>query len=741
MLHTMNYTKWLRYVLIGGLFLSLLIPFIIANGGLFPNMFFPFITGKNFAFRILTELMLGAYVLLALREPRYRPRFSWVFAALCGFVLWAGIATIFSVDPVKSFWSNFERMEGYVTVLHLLAYFFIASAVLTADKLWTPFFRASVAASVAMSGYGLLQLVGKIGIDQGSTRLDGTLGNAIYLAVYMLFNIFFALILLYRDRDNKTLRWLYAAAIALDAFVLFGTETRGTILGLVGGLAVACLYLVYELRRDARWDRLRRAALGGLAALVIIVGGFIAVKNTSFVQHSPALGRLASISFEDQTTKARFMIWHMAWDGFKDKPVFGWGQENFNFVFNKYYNPGMYGQEQWFDRAHDAFLDWLTAAGAPGFLLFLSLFAAAGAAIWRSRELEVPERALLLGLLAGFAFHELFVFDNIVSNLQFFALLALAHGLSQREVPARVWLARPLSEQGMSIAAPIVIAAVLAGAWWFNAGGIANAQTLITAIETVNPQTGGPADLQNNLAAFKTVLAGAPLGRQEAVEQLLQFAPQVAQSNASPALKQDFYATAVSAIEAMTAERRGDARLELFFGSFLDQFGQYAEGLKHLELAHQASPAKQQILFEMGVNNLLRSGNSAQALEVLGEAYNLDTEYDAARLYYAMALYENGRSADADALIMARYGTLSPADNGVVQMYFNSKQYSRAEASLEELVKQDPLSGQSWTELAAVHYASGDIPGAISALKRGETANPALAAQFDGLIKQVQSGK
>jgi len=62
------------------------------------NMFFPFITGKKLVFRIIVELLAGAYILLALREPKYRPRASTLMWAVCAFVVWMGVATIVSVD-------------------------------------------------------------------------------------------------------------------------------------------------------------------------------------------------------------------------------------------------------------------------------------------------------------------------------------------------------------------------------------------------------------------------------------------------------------------------------------------------------------------------------------------------------------------------------------------------------------------------------------------------------------------
>src|SRR6185503_2743161 len=97
----MSYTRVLRWVLLLGSALIFFIPFIIADGGAgyqqtanfyipFSNMFFPFITGKNFAFRIVVEVLFAAYVLLALREPKYRPRSSHVMWALGLFVVWLG---------------------------------------------------------------------------------------------------------------------------------------------------------------------------------------------------------------------------------------------------------------------------------------------------------------------------------------------------------------------------------------------------------------------------------------------------------------------------------------------------------------------------------------------------------------------------------------------------------------------------------------------------------------------------
>src|SRR5205823_3269077 len=113
---------------------------------------------------------------------------------------------------------------------------------------------------------------------------------------------------------------------ALETIVLFYTETRGAILGLLVGVAVsATLALIYMRGRG------RTVAGATLGVLLVLVGGFYAMRHTSFVQNDVALTRVASI-FSPGVLQVRFEIWHVAFEGFLERPVVGWGQEGFNYV-------------------------------------------------------------------------------------------------------------------------------------------------------------------------------------------------------------------------------------------------------------------------------------------------------------------------------------------------------------------------------------------------------------------------
>src|SRR3989344_5477128 len=335
-----------------GVFLVPFVPLIVAS-----PLFFPFITGKNFAFRIIVEVIFACWLMLALREPSFRPKRSLFLWSVGAFLAVVFLADIFGEGPFKAFWSNFERMEGYITLLHLGAYFLVASSLLNTEKLWHRFFATSVGVSAFLGIYGILQLAGKIVINQGGARLDGTFGNAAYFAGYMLFHIFITIFLIFRHRVSIPFKWLYVGAILLQVTTLYYTATRGAGLGLVGGLLLALL-LVAIFEKQNR--RLRLYVGTSLIVLFLLVGGLYAARESAFVKGNSTLNRFASISLEK--AGPRFMVWGMAWEGFKERPILGWGQEGFNYVFNKYYNPNMWRQEQWFDRTHNIFFDWLIAA-------------------------------------------------------------------------------------------------------------------------------------------------------------------------------------------------------------------------------------------------------------------------------------------------------------------------------------------------------------------------------------------
>ena len=740
----MKYTTALKWILLIGIAAVPFITFIVAgNFPFIPPMFFPYITGKNFVFRILVELLLLAYVILALKEPKYRPHSSLLMWAALAFVVWMGAATFFSVDGVKSFWSNFERMDGYVTVLHTFIFFVITGAVLTAEKWWNVFFRVSVVAGTLQGFYALSQLLNWFGLtpsSQSGIRVDTTFGNAIYVAVFMLFTIFITLYLLIKDRRFVWLQSVYGVALVLQGIALFYSQTRGATLGVLGGLVIAAVYIGLRAR-EPQWKVIRVWSLGLLGGLVLLAGVFIAFKDSSFVRTSPTLNRIASISLSDKTTQSRFTLWFdMALPGALEKPVFGWGQENFNYVFNKYYVPSMYGQEQWFDRTHNEFFDWLISGGFPAFIIYILFFLFAACALIRS-ELSVPEQAVFLGLLGAYGFSNLTVFHDLLSFVFFFVILAFLHGHSWNPLPRAMIWHKTGDDRMIAIVAPIAAVIILGGVWMLNAPGLTRAQTLILALSNNNPATGAAFSPEDRIASFKTALSQGDLGTQETIEQLFQFASNgiATASGISPQLKQEAYTFTHATGEGLLKARPDDARLELFMSVFLAQFGRYDESIQHLIKASELSPKKQQILFQLG-NTYLQKGDTAQAVAAFKKAFELDTTYENARALYASSLYYAGDKSGADKVLIEGFGTVLYDNDQLLQIYGNTKQFDRVVGIWKSRVEKNPKDANIHLGLASAYFAAGNGAQTIEELKKVAELNPEMAAQAQSLISQIQSG-
>jgi tetratricopeptide (TPR) repeat protein/O-antigen ligase len=734
--------KTLRWVVIGGAFLLPFVVTFVAN-----SLFFPYITGKNFAFRLIVEVMAGAWLALALVNPAYRPKRSWILGALSLFVLILAVADAMGVVPFKSFWSNFERMDGWITLVHLLVYTVIAASVINTEKLWKWLWWTTLGVSVYLAVYGLLQLAGVTTLGQGGSaglgaRIDATLGNPIYFAVYMLFHIFIAAMLwaqswAARARGTRLAPSLaYGFIIVVETLALFFTGTRGTMLGLIGGALLAAV--LYALVRGS-WRV--RGAVAGIFALVVLAGfGVYGARDSAFVQDVGFLSRLATISISDPTIKARFLNMGIAWEGVKERPLLGWGQENYAIVFDKHFDPRMYGQEDWFDRVHNSIFDWWIAGGTLGLLAYLSIFLAALWALWRplfirneQETFSVAERSILTGLLAGYFVHNLTVFDNVTSYILFGTVLAY---IVWRDTAARGVAAvvrREVLARGTLPYVALACAVLTVGiAWWANATALAQNRALIAAI---SPQEEGVA---KNLELFKDTIFYGSYGTQEAREQLAQGAARLASvESVSLADKQAFYTLAVEEVEAQAKASPLDARPRVFVGVVHRAYGNYDAAEQAFVRAEELSPGKQTILFQLG-DTLLLSGKPEQALAAYREAYEAAPQFTDVRLRYAAAAIRAGYADLADELLEPLIESGEAADQYVLTAYASQSNFQPAIRIWQARVAAQPHDIQAFATLASLYYEIGDHVSARRVLEEGKAANPDAAAQFDSLLSQLQ---
>lgn len=760
-MNILNIETLLRRITLVSIFIVPFLAFLVPN-----SLFFPFITGKNFAFRILVDVMFFSWALLAYYRAEYRPKFSLVMVALASFVAIVFVADIFGANPYRSFWSNYERMEGFVGLIHLFGYFLAAGSVLSTEKLWTRFFHTVIFTSVIMVFYGLLQLGGTVEINQSVSRLDGTFGNAAYLAVYMLFSIFFTALLFVRHKGSASVRWAYGVIMFLQALILYHTATRGVIIGLGAGIAVSAVLVLLFAKKHRR---VRMAAFGAVGALILIVSSLAIFRDAPFIKKNETLNRVASLSLSEALKNPRFMVWGMAIDGFKERPILGWGQENFNLVFNKYYDPKMHGQEQWFDRAHNIFFDWLIAGGILGLLGYLFLFIAAFFLVWREKDAKqdanaswfvrcknslknyfagesadhVLEASLFSGLLVAYFINNIFVFDNLFSYIFFFSLLAYLHyrhteskntSNTPKQAAAKT---RPAPSQKLpfgplSITASLVLVAVM---YFVNLKPLFANQALIDGI---SPH--GNTFTKENIQAFKTALGYASFGNGELREQILQSALRVKDSSVDPALRQEMFDLAKSEMLLQTKDAPEDARYEVFTGMLFFQYGQNDEALAHYTRAHELSPKKQTIDFNL-ILSYINARRIDEAYNLAKEAYELEPAFQEAAKFYAIAALYKGDEQFANDLLAKTYGTELYYDEMLVNVYAQLQKFDKITEVLQKRLTEGGDDPQTRLRLAAAYLEMGKKMESLSEIQKIIDAHPDFKAQGEYYMNEIRAGR
>lgn len=421
----MNLEKILKYLVWTGLIAICFIPLVIIR-----DYFFPFIVPKTLFFRIIVEVIFLAYLGLAVIKKEYRPKLNLVSLLFGLYLAVVFISSIINDTFVFSFWSSNERSEGLLLLIHLFLFLIVASGFLRKFKDWLIIFEASFLASILLGFVALKQYVDPTWeFFGGMQRLSATIGNAGYVAGYLIFNIFFGLFLFF-FRKNKYLHWYYILGILLQIFVVFNTLTRGGIIALFFSLTVFISYLAFVYFKQNKW--IKNTSILAVILVIIFVGLVFLSQQADWVRNNRVLGRITDISFEDTTTKNRLMTWQSAWQGFKDKPILGYGYENFYIPFDKYFNPGIYrhaGSVTWFDRAHNIIFDRLITGGLIGLLLYLSLLILPLYYLWRYyKRIKDNNRYLIPVIFSlviiGYFIQNLFIFEALVTYIPLFLVLA-----------------------------------------------------------------------------------------------------------------------------------------------------------------------------------------------------------------------------------------------------------------------------------------------------------------------------
>ncbi len=355
-------------------------------------------------------------------------------------------------------------MQGIFDQVHWFAFMIVAASVFRTITHWKLLFSVNLGFSVIVSLFGAASQYDLIDWNRlgSGIRVESFLGNATYVGAYAMVNIFLAVAMTAHtwrelaapevapqtaagraarrrrrsprrsepDLDyRRAFMALWLAATVVNLWVLWLALARGAIFGLLSGVVLFALgYLLW-----GQIHALKRVAYGILGAIIAVLVLFILARATPVfdpvVESNLMLTRLVSTGVNDNSIRGRVTSWRVGFQAYLDKPIFGWGPENYLIAWGRHFDSAS-GVRERFDQAHNKVLEELTTKGVVGAISYLAIWAAMAwtmlRAFRRRQQQEQVFVALVAAAMVGFFAQNLFLFDSPVTSLQFAILVAFA---------------------------------------------------------------------------------------------------------------------------------------------------------------------------------------------------------------------------------------------------------------------------------------------------------------------------
>lgn len=287
---------------------------------------------------------------------------------------------VFAAALALASWGAVDRAASFAKMQKLLlalALFLFASGAGYRGR-GRRLLAALLAGALATSAYGVAVYVASAG--GLAERLRGISGFYMTTAGVLMLTLLFLAPQIFAAA-SRSRRLAALAALAVVAWALVLTYTRGAWLGTLAGAAV-----ILALTRP----RILLALVAALIAAYFVLPASLQERVTSIVDPSHPLNT------------ERLHMWRVALHVVRDHPLTGAGLMDMKPLFTRYADPDYTGVVH--GHFHSNFLQIAAATGAIGLAAFVALLAAIAIALARAlRASRAPrERALALGGLAAF---------------------------------------------------------------------------------------------------------------------------------------------------------------------------------------------------------------------------------------------------------------------------------------------------------------------------------------------------
>jgi len=406
-----------------------------------PPWFTPTEWGKSIIFRIIISVLFSLLICqILLKKANFqhiKEKIKSVKLPIYILFSFFGInllSAFFSVDPQFSLWGNPFRAGGVVNLGFYIIWALIVFLIIKA-KDWKKLLNFSVIIGWIVCIIAFIQqfeLLPKIITGLGNRPMS-VMANPILLSIYLLLLTFFPIAFGMEEKNkNKKIFYFSSSLLFLFVSVIF-TQTRGTFLGIAAGII---FFVISQLKT-------RKRKLYALAAIVLfLVSAFrlkIYLDRNLYIYNkippilSSSLDRALSLFEGGKVAESRISTWKVAFRALKDKPILGYGPENFMVAFDKFYDPSLpkisqiapgENPSEWFDRPHNIVLDIANSAGILALLAYISFFIFLIYLLQKAKKnSDSPIFDALSATFIAYFISLLFAFDSASTLISFFLLV------------------------------------------------------------------------------------------------------------------------------------------------------------------------------------------------------------------------------------------------------------------------------------------------------------------------------
>ncbi|MFA5299153.1 MAG: O-antigen ligase family protein [Lutibacter sp.] len=728
--NTINIKKNIDKILFWFISFILFLPIIIL-----PPSFQPSEWSRTILFRSTITILVGFLLYkyfykndIFVSLPKWKISNYLPFLTLSAFILLVAISTIFSQDPRFSFFSSPARAGGS---LNMLFYFIFAMilAIFVKNKSWDKLWKINFIVATLASLLAIIQsfnIFKNTFVSYEGGGVPSFLGNSTFLAIYIFFMIIWSSILFIQKKEKKQ-KMIYGGLFLLFALTIFLTGSRATYLAILISFSFIFFFYPIKIKKIKTLKIIAGSILISAVITILIFNSFpqLSEKNEIFSRLS---NRLSIERVAKDLFGTRFAVWKIAIQTIKDRPLLGWGPENFYIGFEKYYEPTISNmQKLWWDKPHNIFLDIATNFGLIALFFYISFYITLFRGLQKLKSVKKnitdnTETLQVHGLQAIFIGYLTILFFNFDSFptyiINFFFIGYSFYLLSSEketvEIKNRQKIINNKNKKFLAIIFIFILSLFLF--FWnikpfyinrkiesaINLSNTKNCNEAVTIIEEVNKNP-------DILEVYNALIYSDTIKKCSTTEKEVEYA-----NNGLKYLKK------ASTIQPTWS------RTWLFMGGLTDVLAAreenkenknqlLEEAKKYLNKALKLSPKRQEIIIEMEKNSLIAEDYRAMQ-KIANDCINIDSGQGICYWYLGVAEIFLGDQKSGKMHIQEALdkGGFSPQYIQLGAAYLNQKNYKDAADAYHQLVVSYPNNAGYHAIMAMLSKEIGDYDRAIA---------------------------